>query len=63
MSPHRRPRAASQRRAPAVLDDRGQGLGEYALILGFIAVLCVAAAAFVGTSILTQYQNVSSAYP
>ena len=29
-------------------DDRGQGLAEYALILGFIAVLCIAAVAFFG---------------
>jgi Flp pilus assembly pilin Flp len=38
-----------------IRDDRGQGLGEYALILGFIAVLC--------SQILGQYQDVSSKYP
>jgi Flp pilus assembly pilin Flp len=27
----------------AALDDSGQGLGEYALILGLIALACVAA--------------------
>lgn len=71
--PQGRPRAASERRAPAgfprlparfaIGDDRGQGLGEYALVLGFVAVLCAAAAAFVGSSIFTMYQNVSSTYP
>jgi Flp pilus assembly pilin Flp len=46
-----------------IRDDRGQGLGEYALILGFIAVLCIAAVAFVGTQIQGQYQDISSKYP
>jgi Flp pilus assembly pilin Flp len=46
-----------------IRDDRGQGLGEYALILGFIAVLCIAAVAFLGSQILGQYQDVSSKYP
>ena len=45
------------------LDDRGQGLGEYAILLGFIAVVCIAAVAFVGTQILSRYQNVSASYP
>ena len=44
-------------------DDRGQGLAEYGLILGFVAVLCIAAVAFVGSQILAQYQNVSTNYP
>ncbi|MDB5073757.1 MAG: Flp/Fap pilin component [Candidatus Eremiobacteraeota bacterium] len=44
-------------------DDRGQGLGEYALILGFVAVLCVAAVVFFGTQLMSQYQDVSSKYP
>ena len=44
-------------------DDRGQGLGEYALILSFIAVLCIAAVAFVGAQIFAHYQDISAAYP
>ena len=44
-------------------DDRGQGLGEYALILGFVAVLCVAAVAFVGSQIAGNMSNVGSSYP
>ena len=44
-------------------DDRGQGLAEYGLILGFVAVLCIGAIAFVGSQVLAQYQNVSSNYP
>ncbi|MEA2690158.1 MAG: Flp/Fap pilin component [Candidatus Eremiobacteraeota bacterium] len=44
-------------------DDRGQGLAEYGLILGFVAVLCVGAVVFIGNQLLSQYQNVSSTYP
>ena len=52
---------------PAMLrtlrDDRGQGLAEYSLILGFIAVLCIAAVAFFGAQINAHYQNVYTTYP
>jgi len=48
---------------PAMRDDAGQGLGEYALMLGFIAVLCIAAVYFVATQIRGQYQDISSKYP
>jgi Flp pilus assembly pilin Flp len=44
-------------------DDRGQGLAEYALILGFVAVLCVGAVVYFGSQLLAQYQDVSSQYP
>jgi Flp pilus assembly pilin Flp len=44
-------------------DDRGQGLAEYGLILGFIAVLCVAAVVFFGSQLIATYQNISSNYP
>ncbi len=44
-------------------DDRGQGLAEYAMILGFVAVLCVGAVVFIGNQLLAQYQNVSTTYP
>jgi Flp pilus assembly pilin Flp len=44
-------------------DDRGQGLAEYGLILGFVAVLCVGAVVFIGQQLQSQYQNVSTAYP
>jgi Flp pilus assembly pilin Flp len=44
-------------------DDRGQGLAEYGLILGFVAVLCIGALVFFGSSMLGQYQNVSTQYP
>jgi Flp pilus assembly pilin Flp len=46
-----------------IRDDRGQGLGEYALILGFIAVICIAAVFFVGMQIQGSYQDISSKYP
>jgi pilus assembly protein Flp/PilA len=32
-------------------DDEGQGLAEYALILGLIAVVAIAALVFMGTTI------------
>ena len=44
-------------------DDRGQGLAEYGLILGFVAVLCVGAVVFFGNQLLAQYQDVGSKYP
>lgn len=44
-------------------DDRGQGLGEYALILGFVAVVCIAAVGFVGFSIRGHFQDISTQYP
>jgi Flp pilus assembly pilin Flp len=44
-------------------DDGGQGLGEYAVLLGFIAVLCIAAVAFIGTQLLSRYQDISASYP
>lgn len=47
----------------ARMDDAGQGLGEYAVLLGFIAVLCIAAVAFIGTQLLSRYQDVSANYP
>ena len=47
----------------ALMDDRGQSLGEYAVILAFIAALCVAAVAFIGTQILSRYQEINEAYP
>jgi len=44
-------------------DDRGQGLAEYAMILGFVAVLCVGAVVFIGNQILAQYQSSATTYP
>lgn len=49
--------------AHTLLDDGGQGLAEYALLLGFIAGLCVVAVEFVGTRLVAQYESVSSVYP
>ena len=44
-------------------DDGGQGLAEYALILGFIAVLCVAAVGSLGGGLAAQFQSASTVYP
>ena len=45
------------------MDDTGQGLGEYAILLGFIAVLCIAALSYIGSQLLSRYQDVSASYP
>ena len=45
------------------MDDTGQSLGEYAVLLGFIAVLCIAAVAFIGTQLLSRYQDINTSYP
>jgi Flp pilus assembly pilin Flp len=47
----------------ALVDDRGQGLGEYAVILAFIAALCIGAVAFIGAQILSRYHDIGEAYP
>lgn len=48
----------------ALLDDAsGQGLAEYALILGFIAVLCVGAVNLLGGRLAAEVQSVSAVYP
>lgn len=45
------------------MDDAGQGLGEYAVLLALIAVLCIAAVSFIGSQILSRYQDISASYP
>ena len=39
-------------------DQRGQGLSEYALILGLIAVVAIAALMFLGTSVTTLFEDI-----
>jgi len=39
--------------------EEGQGLAEYALILGFIAIVCVAALGTLGTSLSTHLNSVA----
>ena len=39
-------------------DDEGQGLAEYALILSFIAMICVIALVFMGTQVSTMLHTV-----
>ena len=41
-------------------DDSGQGLAEYGMILGLIAVICYAAVALLGTNISTALANVAA---
>jgi pilus assembly protein Flp/PilA len=44
-------RVANLRSALRVRDDEGQGLAEYALIIGLIAVVCVGALGLLGDAI------------
>lgn len=46
--------------ASAGADELGQGLAEYGLILGFIAVLCIAAVFFLSGSIQGMLSNIGS---
>lgn len=41
-------------------DDQGQGLAEYGLILGLIAVLCIAAVLFLSGKIQGVLNNVGN---
>lgn len=41
-------------------DQRGQGLAEYALILGLIAVIAIAALVFIGTSISSVLSRIGA---
>jgi pilus assembly protein Flp/PilA len=42
------------------LDDRGASLVEYAFLLAFIAVVCIAAVMFLGTQVDEQYSEIGS---
>jgi len=44
----------------AVRDDSGQGLAEYALILGLVAVLCIVAVTFLSGRIQGILTNLGS---
>ena len=41
-------------------DDRGQGLAEYGLILGLIAILCIVAVLFLSGNLQGLLSNVGS---
>ncbi|MDB5095106.1 MAG: hypothetical protein JWO85_3207 [Candidatus Eremiobacteraeota bacterium] len=41
-------------------DEQGQGLAEYGLILGLVAVLCIGAVLFLSGNIKTVLSNVGS---
>ncbi|GAC1533678.1 MAG: hypothetical protein NVS2B17_01670 [Candidatus Velthaea sp.] len=43
-----------------LIDDSGQGLAEYGLILGLIAVVCVVAVTLLGTQIKGILNNVAT---
>jgi pilus assembly protein Flp/PilA len=46
-------------RLPALRDERGQGLAEYALILALIVILSIAALVFLGTQISTILSTIA----
>ncbi len=46
-----------------VNDERGQALAEYALILAFIAALCVAALGALGLAVAGELDTVTAAFP
>ncbi|MDB5095105.1 MAG: hypothetical protein JWO85_3206 [Candidatus Eremiobacteraeota bacterium] len=43
-----------------IRDDSGQGLAEYGLVLGFIAVLCVTAVLFIGNQVKGNLSSIGS---
>jgi pilus assembly protein Flp/PilA len=45
---------------PVIADESGQGLAEYGLILGLIAVICVVAVTFLSGQIQGLLSNVGS---
>jgi pilus assembly protein Flp/PilA len=44
-------------------DDHGQGLAEYGLILGLVAVVCVTATQTLGSKISTSLTNTGTKLP
>jgi pilus assembly protein Flp/PilA len=43
-----------------MIDEQGQGLAEYGLILGLVAVLCITAVVFLSGKIQVVLNNVGS---
>jgi len=43
-----------------VNDERGASLVEYAFLVGLIAMVCLAAVAFLGSSTSTKYSGIAS---
>jgi pilus assembly protein Flp/PilA len=43
-------------------DDEGASLVEYALLVALIALVCISAIAFVGSSVSSKLSNVSTAF-
>jgi Flp pilus assembly pilin Flp len=45
---------------PVLFDDWGQGLAEYGLIVGFIALVCVAVVVILGDNLKSMLTHVGS---
>jgi len=43
-------------------DERGQGLAEYALILGLVALVCIGALSTLGGGITNAYNSMTAAF-
>jgi Flp pilus assembly pilin Flp len=52
--------AAAYVQARLALDERGASLVEYAFLVGLIAIACLAAVAFFGSSTSSRYSNIAS---
>ena len=46
-----------------ILDEAGQGLAEYSLILLLVAIVVIATLAGVGTQISGMFNNIKSEFP
>ena len=44
-----------------MLNERGQGMAEYGLIIALIAVICIAAVAFIGKGVSKNFNDVGTA--
>jgi pilus assembly protein Flp/PilA len=44
-----------------MVSERGQGMAEYGLIIALIAVVCIAAVAFIGKGVNKNFEEVGEA--
>jgi len=53
-------RSVTALRGPRLVGEAGQGMAEYALILGLVAIVVIVALQFLGTSISTLMSTVGT---
>ena len=44
-----------------MVNEKGQGMAEYGLIIALIAVVCIAAVIFIGTGVKRNFEDVGDA--